>query len=72
VWFTAAVYHRTIGSIVATLRRHGFRLELLDEPLPAPDQVATTLTSRSTGTAHRSSWFPRVSRLQVTSERANR
>ncbi|MFI5691876.1 class I SAM-dependent methyltransferase [Kribbella sp. NPDC051586] len=42
-WFVAGVvkYHRTIGSIVATLRRHGFRLESLDEPLPTSDQVAT-------------------------------
>ena len=41
-WFGEGVvkYHRTIGSIVATLRRHGFQLELIDEPLPAPEQVA--------------------------------
>ncbi|MER7246275.1 class I SAM-dependent methyltransferase [Kribbella sp. NPDC000426] len=41
-WFVDGVvkYHRTIGSIVANLHRHGFRLESLDEPLPTPDQVA--------------------------------
>lgn len=41
-WFVDGVvkYHRTIGSIVSSLRRHGFRLEYLDEPLPTPDQVA--------------------------------
>ncbi|WP_329004971.1 class I SAM-dependent methyltransferase [Kribbella sp. NBC_00709] len=41
-WFVDRVvkYHRTIGSMVATLRRHGFRLELVDEPLPTPEQVA--------------------------------
>ncbi|GAA2839093.1 class I SAM-dependent methyltransferase [Kribbella solani] len=41
-WFVDRVvkYHRTIGSIVATLRRHGFQLEVLDEPLPTPEQVA--------------------------------
>ncbi|WP_432885761.1 class I SAM-dependent methyltransferase [Kribbella sp. CA-245084] len=41
-WFVDGVvkYHRTIGSIVLSLRRHGFRLESLDEPLPTPAQVA--------------------------------
>ncbi|RZU13541.1 methyltransferase family protein [Kribbella rubisoli] len=41
-WFVDGVvkYHRTIGSIVLSLRRHGFRLESLDEPLPTLDQVA--------------------------------
>ncbi|MFD3404943.1 class I SAM-dependent methyltransferase [Kribbella sp. NPDC058693] len=41
-WFVDGVvkYHRTIGSTVATLRRHGFRLELVDEPLPTREQVA--------------------------------
>ncbi|WP_350279597.1 methyltransferase domain-containing protein [Kribbella sp. HUAS MG21] len=41
-WIVDSVikYHRTIGSIVATLHRHGFRLERLDEPLPTPEEVA--------------------------------
>ena len=41
-WFVDGVvkYHRTIGSIVATLRRHGFHLDLIDEPVPTPAQVA--------------------------------
>ncbi|GAA1575791.1 MULTISPECIES: class I SAM-dependent methyltransferase [Kribbella] len=41
-WFVDGVvkYHRTIGTVVGVLRRHGFRLELLDEPLPTVDQVA--------------------------------
>lgn len=41
-WFVEGVvkYHRTIGTIVAILRRHGFRLDLIDEPLPTPEQVA--------------------------------
>ncbi|TCC23332.1 class I SAM-dependent methyltransferase [Kribbella sindirgiensis] len=40
-WFVEGVikYHRTIGSIVATLLRHGFQVERLDEPMPNPEQV---------------------------------
>ncbi|MEV0796105.1 class I SAM-dependent methyltransferase [Kribbella sp. NPDC050281] len=41
-WFVDGVikYHRTIGSTLAALRRHGFSLDVVDEPLPTPDQVA--------------------------------
>ena len=41
-WFVEGVvkYHRTIGTILGVLRRHGFRLELVDEPLPTVEQVA--------------------------------
>jgi SAM-dependent methyltransferase len=41
-WFVEGVikYHRTIGSIVASLHRHGLRVERLDEPAPTPSQVA--------------------------------
>ncbi|GAA1599494.1 hypothetical protein GCM10009804_65130 [Kribbella hippodromi] len=41
-WFVEGVvkYHRTIGSIVGSLRRHGFQLELIDEPLPTREQAA--------------------------------
>ncbi|WP_406049261.1 class I SAM-dependent methyltransferase [Kribbella sp. NBC_00889] len=41
-WFVDGVikYHRTVGSTLAALRRHGFSLDVVDEPLPTPDQVA--------------------------------
>jgi ubiquinone/menaquinone biosynthesis C-methylase UbiE len=41
-WFVKGVikYHRTIGSIVGTLHRHGLQVETLDEPAPTPEQVA--------------------------------
>ena len=41
-WFVDGVieYHRTIGSILAALRQHGFGLLVVDEPLPTADQVA--------------------------------
>ncbi|MFI6827079.1 class I SAM-dependent methyltransferase [Kribbella sp. NPDC050241] len=41
-WFVDGVikYHRTVGSTLAALRRHGFSLNVVDEPLPTPDQVA--------------------------------
>lgn len=41
-WFVDGVikYHRTIGTVVATLHRHGLRLERLDEPAPTAQQVA--------------------------------
>ena len=41
-WFVEGVvkYHRTIGSIVASLHRHGLRVERLDEPVPTTAQVA--------------------------------
>jgi SAM-dependent methyltransferase len=40
-WFVDGVvkYHRTIGTILAALRLHGFRLEVVDEPLPTAEQV---------------------------------
>ena len=40
-WFVDGVikYHRTIGTILGVLRRHGFRLEVVDEPLPTAEQV---------------------------------
>jgi SAM-dependent methyltransferase len=41
-WFVDGVikYHRTIGSVVASLLRHGLQVERLDEPVPTPAQVA--------------------------------
>ncbi|MEV0795257.1 class I SAM-dependent methyltransferase [Kribbella sp. NPDC050459] len=41
-WFVEGVvkYHRTIGTVVATLHRHGLRVERVDEPVPTPGQVA--------------------------------
>jgi SAM-dependent methyltransferase len=41
-WFVDGVikYHRTIASTLAALRRHGFSLDVVDEPIPTPDQVA--------------------------------
>ena len=40
-WFVEGVikYHRTIGTVVRTLHRHGLRMERLDEPMPNPEQV---------------------------------
>jgi len=40
-WFVDGVikYHRTIGTLLGTLQAHGFRLDVVDEPLPTPDQV---------------------------------
>ena len=40
-WFVDGVikYHRTIGTILAALRRHGFQLEVVDDPLPTAEQV---------------------------------
>lgn len=40
-WFVDGVvkYHRTIGTILGALRRHGFRLEVVDEPVPGVEQV---------------------------------
>jgi SAM-dependent methyltransferase len=41
-WFVEGVikYHRTLGTVVATLHRHRLRVESLDEPAPTPGQVA--------------------------------
>ncbi|MEU8222588.1 class I SAM-dependent methyltransferase [Kribbella sp. NPDC048915] len=41
-WFVAGVvkYHRTIGTVVTTLRRHGLWVERLDEPVPTAEHVA--------------------------------
>lgn len=41
-WFVEGVikYHRTIGSIVASLHRHGLQVEHLEEPVPTSTQVA--------------------------------
>ncbi|MFC0624053.1 class I SAM-dependent methyltransferase [Kribbella deserti] len=40
-WFVDGVlkYHRTLGTILTVLRRHGFDLDVVDEPLPTTDQV---------------------------------
>ena len=40
-WFVDGVvkYHRTLGSILAMARRHGFELLAVDEPLPTAAQI---------------------------------
>jgi len=40
-WFVDGVikYHRTIGTILGTLRGCGFRLDVVDEPVPTAEQV---------------------------------
>jgi trans-aconitate methyltransferase len=40
-WFVENVvkYHRTLGSLLKALQRHGFTLEAVDEPLPTEAQV---------------------------------
>jgi SAM-dependent methyltransferase len=40
-WFVDGVikYHRTLGTLTGVLRQHGFRLDVVDEPLPTAEQV---------------------------------
>ncbi|MFI6680062.1 class I SAM-dependent methyltransferase [Kribbella sp. NPDC050470] len=41
MWFVDGVikYHRTIGTVLRVLRQQGFRLEVVDEPVPTRAQV---------------------------------
>jgi SAM-dependent methyltransferase len=32
-------YHRTLGTLTGVLRQHGFRLDVVDEPLPTAEQI---------------------------------
>ncbi len=40
-WFVGGVvkYHRTVSSILGTLRRYGFQLDAVEEPQPSEEQV---------------------------------
>ncbi|MFG1818449.1 class I SAM-dependent methyltransferase [Kribbella sp. NPDC049174] len=40
-WFVDGVikYHQTLGTVLGVLRQHGFRLNVVDEPLPTAEQV---------------------------------
>ncbi len=40
-WFVDDVvkYHRTTSSVLGALLRHGFQLDVVDEPQPSPEQV---------------------------------
>jgi len=42
-WFVDGVqkYHRTVSSLLMTLRRHGFALHAVGEPQPTPAQIET-------------------------------